>query len=196
MDLLCRLLSYICDIPSRACRFIQIIQNRLLVAIQIAFPTYCRKVSYKIINNELTNYSIIDLIVCERMTSEESKGSDKVVAISPISHAKIILHAVRHSYTSIHGILIGYINGDSIQVNDVLPVCHSSPTKPILDMALRIANAYAIDSGVKADESRQQQIVGWYTANERVGKNDEPGQVSNLKKKNCLFSEKFDLLFI
>jgi len=45
-------------------------------------------------------------------------------------------------------------------------------------MALRIANAYAIDSGVKADESRQQQIVGWYTANERVGKNDEPGQAA------------------
>ena len=46
----------------------------------------------------------------------------------------------------------------------MLQVCHSHPTKPIVDMALQFAEAYCNDSD-------NLEIVGWYTANERVGDN-------------------------
>lgn len=82
------------------------------------------------------------------------------ISISRTAHAKIMLHLSRHPITVIHGILIGSSNDDTkeIDVVDVLPVCHSVPTKPMLDMVLRLSDAAAVG-----------EIIGWYSANSRVG---------------------------
>eukprot|EP00554_Chaetoceros_debilis_P007426 CAMPEP_0194072768 /NCGR_PEP_ID=MMETSP0149-20130528/417_1 /TAXON_ID=122233 /ORGANISM="Chaetoceros debilis, Strain MM31A-1" /LENGTH=228 /DNA_ID=CAMNT_0038752673 /DNA_START=71 /DNA_END=757 /DNA_ORIENTATION=+ len=89
------------------------------------------------------------------------------IQLSEVSYTKMMLHATLNSRSPIHGILIGEVSGEetdsTAHITDILPVCHSHPTKPIIDMALRFANAYCKDSEDKLD------IVGWYTANERVG---------------------------
>lgn len=84
-----------------------------------------------------------------------------------MAHVKMMLHAVRHSRSVIHGILLGNFSPDGLllTVIDALPVCHAAPTKPLLDMALRIAESYC--------ESTEDciGIVGWYTSNEILGDN-------------------------
>lgn len=93
------------------------------------------------------------------------------VIVNQVSHSKMVLHAVRRSRTPIHGILLGNFSEGSLTVLDVLPICHSTPTKPIVDMSLRLAEAHceSMEGGIG--------IVGWYTANQRLG-DDAPGPVA------------------
>lgn len=52
-----------------------------------------------------------------------------------------------------------------LNLSDAIPVFHSSPTKPILDMALRLIEAHiGVSKGSDA-----AAVVGWYSANERLG---------------------------
>jgi len=81
------------------------------------------------------------------------------VKFSKVAYTKMMLHATTNPTTQIHGILVGT---NSYDITDAIPVCHTPPTKPLLDMALRITQAYIADDG-----SGSSQIVGWYTANER-----------------------------
>ena len=85
------------------------------------------------------------------------------ISVSRTAHAKIMLHLSHHPNDVIHGILIGSSNDDKkeIIVTDVLPICHSVPTKPLLDMAFRLADAAVVGD-----------IVGWYSANTRIGDED------------------------
>lgn len=93
------------------------------------------------------------------------------IQFSKLAYAKMMLHASTHSQTPIHGILLGQITATAtINVTDAIPVSHSTPTKPLIDMALRIAQVHCQDEGGTA-------IVGWYTANERVG-DDTPSPVA------------------
>ena len=83
------------------------------------------------------------------------------------------LHAIRRGLsTPIHGIVLGRTIGEHrLEVTDAIPVCHEVPTKPIVDMALRLTDAY-----LQLKQQQQQQansdealknvrIIGWYTAN-------------------------------
>ena len=94
------------------------------------------------------------------------------VEISRDAHAKVMLHLAKHPSNVIHGILVGtYTNKDDsnqLEINDVYPVCHSVPTKPLLDFAFKLADA---------NLSSPSTIVGWYSANARVG-DEEPGVLS------------------
>jgi hypothetical protein len=83
------------------------------------------------------------------------------VQFSKVAYTKMMLHATTNPTTQIHGILVG-TNSSNITITDAIPVCHTPPTKPILDMALRITQAFIAD-----DDTGSSQIVGWYTANER-----------------------------
>lgn len=76
--------------------------------------------------------------------------------ITDLAHAKILLHAMQYSTSSIHGILIGNYKGSELQIQDSIPVCHSAPTKPILDMAFRM-----VDSHINNNIGDGSQIVGW-----------------------------------
>jgi len=77
----------------------------------------------------------------------------------------MMLHASTNSRTPIHGILIGQQSSDQCSVTDIVPVSHSNPTKPIIDMALRFTEEFCRVQGGGL------MMVGWYTANERVGDN-------------------------
>jgi len=101
-----------------------------------------------------------------------SASDQRTTEIAPLAHTKMMMHAVRHSRSVIHGILLGkFKDGPLLTVIDALPVCHAAPTKPLLDMALRLADAYceSLDDSIG--------IVGWYTANEISG-DDIPKQAA------------------
>jgi len=85
----------------------------------------------------------------------------------------MMVHAIRNPHKVVHGILIGTFKtgGATLTISDVLPVCHSHPTKPILDMSLRLAEAYCVTN------EDGEGIVGWYTAPEKQA-DELPGPVA------------------
>ena len=104
------------------------------------------------------------------------KKSNNKISLSLKSQIKMALHATKYGYsTPIHGIVLGKSsNSDddgSLDVLDVVPVCHEVPTKPIVDMALRLTDAY-----LQQQQQQQEQglkIIGWYTANSNNNNNSE-----------------------
>jgi len=101
------------------------------------------------------------------------------VSIKSVAHLKMMLHATNHCRAVIHGVLLGqYSTSNTVEVTDVLPVFHSVPTKPILSIALRLADAYG--------DTTKTTIVGWYTSNETSG-NTAPNHAS-LKIINSISS--------
>ena len=101
---------------------------------------------------------------------------DQIVVVGPMAHTKMFMHACQNPYSQVHGVLLGSFGaqssgggGPELTINDAIPVFHSSPTKPILDMALQLIEAHIADSGGGSG------IVGWYSANERLGDDERPG---------------------
>ena len=97
--------------------------------------------------------------------------SNSKISLSLKSQIKMALHATKYGYsTPIHGIVLGKSNTDgSLEVVDVVPVCHEVPTKPIVDMALRLTDAYLQHQ----QQERGLKIIGWYTANSNSNINSE-----------------------
>lgn len=102
------------------------------------------------------------------MTSSGSKqpataAAASSVVVKPQAFVSIALHAKKHAYESVHGILLGRREAKNskeddtiLYVTDAVPVSHgNAPTKPIVEMAIGLVEA-------SADE--KSQIVGWYTA--------------------------------
>ena len=70
------------------------------------------------------------------MAPQEKKNS---VVVSPTAATSMILHAVQHPHTAVHGALLGsFLQGDKIQVTEAVPVCHGVPTQPLLETALSL----------------------------------------------------------
>jgi hypothetical protein len=95
------------------------------------------------------------------------------ISIAPLAHAKMMAHAVKNSRTVAHGILLGKFDTNGLTVLDVLPVCHSTPTKPLLDMSLRLAESFCVSN----EDEKNSEIVGWYSAPE-LQVQDSPGPVA------------------
>jgi hypothetical protein len=105
----------------------------------------------------------------------------KTISISLSAQVKMALHATKHglSDNQVHGIVLGRSvkngsGGDgevsvAVSVTDVVPVCHEAPTKPIVDMALRLVDAHLSQSRSPSSYSSSSEggarILGWYTAN-------------------------------
>jgi len=91
-----------------------------------------------------------------------------MIALSVTAQTKMALHSAKHGFSNpIHGIVLGRNTADggkNLQVVDVVPVCHEVPTKPIVDMALRLTDAY-LHLHQKKGMLGGVKIVGWYTAN-------------------------------
>mmetsp|Transcript_21959 Transcript_21959/g.61149 ORF Transcript_21959/g.61149 Transcript_21959/m.61149 type:complete len:193 (-) Transcript_21959:287-865(-) len=86
------------------------------------------------------------------------------VTVSSKAFSAISLHAISHPFGAVHGVLIGTIaSKKSVTVAHAVPVCHETPTKPLLDAALAI---------IQAKMPKGMAIVGWYTAPELVA--EEP----------------------
>jgi hypothetical protein len=108
----------------------------------------------------------------------------RTISISFTAQVKMALHATKHglSDNQVHGIVLGRSvkngGGDgasvAVAVTDVVPVCHEAPTKPIVDMALRLVDAHLSQSRSSSSLSSSSpssssaggaRILGWYTAN-------------------------------
>jgi hypothetical protein len=96
-----------------------------------------------------------------------------IYKIDLAAQVKMALHATKHglSDNQVHGIVLGRTvnsddgdGGDGWRVTDVVPVCHEAPTKPIVDMALRLVDAHLSQSRSPPSEGGVR-ILGWYTAN-------------------------------
>ncbi|EJK73068.1 hypothetical protein THAOC_05327 [Thalassiosira oceanica] len=109
------------------------------------------------------------------------------ISLSTVSQSKMALHAAKHGHGNpIHGILVGRSSSptspaSSLEVTDAVPVCHEDPTKPIVDMSLRLVDGHL---SVKNDGTR---IVGWYTSNSNAG--DEGPSPSARRVASCLSAE-------
>jgi hypothetical protein len=91
------------------------------------------------------------------MTEDKAK-----VTISAKAFIAILLHAQNHRTTSIHGVLVGSQSGNKVVVEHAFPICHETPTRPLLDAALAL-----VDSELSGDDSNS--IVGWFTSPEILG---------------------------
>jgi len=91
-----------------------------------------------------------------------------MIALSVTAQTKMALHSTKHCFSNpVHGIVLGRDTtegGETLEVVDVVPVCHEVPTKPIVDMALRLTDAYLRQRQEKG-ELENVNIVGWYSAN-------------------------------
>ena len=107
---------------------------------------------------------------------------DQTVVVGPMAHTKMLLHACQNPYTQVHGALLGSFGtrssgggGPELTITDAIPVFHSSPTKPLLDMALQLIEAH---TNSNSGGGGGVGVVGWYSANERLGDDDRPGQAA------------------
>jgi len=103
---------------------------------------------------------------------------ETIVEISSKCYNKIILHALKNPTSQIHGILLGKsVDGTPIiSIEDILPVFHSAPTKPIIDMSFRLADNHC-EAKNREDGNNSINIIGWYSANEKFDYGN-PSQVS------------------
>ena len=111
--------------------------------------------------------------------------------ISQTSQIKMALHATKYGYsTPIHGIVLGNKTDDNVlEIVDVVPVCHEVPTKPIVDMSLRLTDAYLqerLHPGLGEREGigdygrcKSANIIGWYTANAQTSNEEGEEEVPN-----------------
>lgn len=133
---------------------------------------------------------------------ESSNSPKQIINVSSLAHTKMVLHAVRHPNSTIHGILLGSIGADStsnsgsatLEITNALPVFHSTPTKPLLEISLRLAESYCSSSNSSSTTTTptttsisKQKIVGWYTANERI--NDTTPNQAALKIMSSIASQ-------
>lgn len=95
------------------------------------------------------------------------------VAMSPLAFTMIAMHSSSYPTKQVHGVLIGSSKGSNVlNVTDALPICHESPTKPLVEAALAISMS-------SLDGSSSSKIVGWYSVPELIG--DEKPSAADLR---------------
>jgi hypothetical protein len=109
--------------------------------------------------------------------------NQQTVVVSPMAHTKMLLHACQNPYSQVHGVLLGTFgtqssdgDGPVLTLTDAIPIFHSSPTKPLLDMGLQLIEAHTTNTSRGGGVG--SGIVGWYSANERLGDDERPGQAA------------------
>lgn len=91
----------------------------------------------------------------------------KNVVIEAKAFCCMILHAIQHSNDTVHGLVMGYWEKDKIIIRDAVPVCHGTPTLPIVETAIGLIEAIQStneNETKKEEEKNTMRIVGWYTA--------------------------------
>ncbi|KAL7500671.1 hypothetical protein ACHAWT_008526 [Skeletonema menzelii] len=109
------------------------------------------------------------------------------ISLSSLAETKMALHSAKHGFSSpIHGIVIGKKSGgsDVLEIVDTIPVCHEVPTKPIVDMALRLVDAHLQQQG-----GDDLTIIGWYTSNASTLDDEAPNpsacRIASSMSENC-----------
>ena len=90
----------------------------------------------------------------------------KSIKLSPEAYGVLFLHCCKHPHRSLNGLLLGTVEGDSINATEALPLFHSSlALAPMLEAALLAADEYCSQ---RSKSGSKLQIVGYYQANELV----------------------------
>ncbi|KAJ3024368.1 ER membrane protein complex subunit 8 [Thoreauomyces humboldtii] len=79
--------------------------------------------------------------------------------LSSSAYAKIIHHCAKFAVHDVCGVLLGTKVGDKVVVTAALPLFHSQPLTPMLEVAMQQVEAFSVLNSL--------QIVGYYTANQR-----------------------------
>lgn len=91
-----------------------------------------------------------------------TEGKKQSVEVSPDAFVSMVLHAGQNPTTVVHGFLVGSTTNGTVKVTKAIPVCHETPSRPLLETAM----------GLLAED-----VVGWYTAPERLS-DTHPGPVA------------------
>ena len=121
-----------------------------------------------------------------------AKDDNKKVIVSPHAFVSMTTHALEHYTCVVHGILVGTHSDKGVQVSDAFPVCHESPTRPLIETALALVQARIMDT--------KETIVGWYSAPELLPSDDDeedrPGPIELRVVANLSSKEKEPVLII
>lgn len=79
--------------------------------------------------------------------------SIKKVSVESPALVSMMQHSLSHKYQAIHGLLLGTVSGDTIVAKNAVPVCHGTPTRPLVETAIGLVQAKV-----------EHKIVGWYVA--------------------------------
>jgi hypothetical protein len=101
------------------------------------------------------------------MRDEEVKVK---VTVAPQAFALMALHAACYSTSEVHGVLIGSRSDTKVEILDAYPICHETPTKPLVETALAL-----VQSSLSGGSS--ENVIGWFTAPE-VLSDRKPGPVA------------------
>ena len=95
------------------------------------------------------------------MGGEDKSNEYNKVSIEPEAYVSMLLHARRHAYQAVHGVLLGSTRSDdnnTLVVQAAVPVCHGTPVQPWIETTLSLLEAQL------QDDSSSKRIIGWYTA--------------------------------
>lgn len=95
--------------------------------------------------------------------------SSSSTSISTAAYLKVVLHAAKHTSRNVIGLLVASDASDATKVTDVLPLFHTTPLGPALEVALTQAAAVVPDTAT---------IVGVYYAPERYEPHTVNGQIA------------------
>ncbi|KAI8586154.1 hypothetical protein BDZ88DRAFT_483879 [Geranomyces variabilis] len=96
--------------------------------------------------------------------------------LSHIAYSKLVFHAAKHSVCEVSGVLIGRKkSGDEIEVVDAVPLFHSRPLAPMLEVALQQVQIYC--------DQKSLQVVGLYAANQGFANKDVSATTSKIAGK-------------
>lgn len=68
----------------------------------------------------------------------------KSIKISRQAYGKIFLHVAKYFDCPIIGYVVGHETGGSTIFSDVLPVCHSNPAGPIMEISGDVVSTFQI----------------------------------------------------
>ncbi|CAJ1945405.1 unnamed protein product [Cylindrotheca closterium] len=82
------------------------------------------------------------------------------VTVSPEAYRTMIVFAASHCTKAVHGILVGSTSDDRFVVQNAFPICHETPTRPLVDIAEALVEA------MLADDNNSNIIIGWFMSPE------------------------------
>jgi len=84
------------------------------------------------------------------------------IQVNHIAYRKMALHSLKYITEDVYGVLVGTVNQNNVQVQDVYPLFHSKFLTPLLETSFEFVDAIT--------SKKNQVIIGWY---ESCVKNNE-----------------------
>ncbi|KAI8920886.1 hypothetical protein DFJ77DRAFT_139768 [Powellomyces hirtus] len=99
--------------------------------------------------------------------------------LSALAYLKLVLHSAKYSVNQVCGVLIGRKVSNAadaaVEVTDAIPLFHSHPLAPMLEVAMQQVQAYC--------DQKSLQIVGLYAANQSLANKDVSPTTAKIASK-------------